>query len=121
MEKTVLIVDDSESIRNILKLTLSFKGYHILEAEDGQKALDTLREKECDLVITDIAMPNMTGLELLDKIRNELENKTLPVIVCTAEKVEQREDILKRGADSILAKPVSPFGLLETVEKLLTA
>lgn len=119
MSKTILIVDDSEGIRTILKMTLEFKGYNILEAEDGQRAYETLKETTCDLVITDLAMPRMTGLELLVKIRKELQNTDMPVIICTAEKGANEEEFLQKGANKIMTKPVAPFDLLGVVEALI--
>jgi len=119
MPKTILIVDDSESIRTILKLTLQFNGYGILEAEDGKKACEILERSPCDLVITDIAMPVMTGIDLLEKIREDLNRADLPVIICTAEKASQHEDLLKKGATKLMEKPVSPRELLDIVKNLL--
>jgi two-component system chemotaxis response regulator CheY len=120
MSKTVLIADDSASIRNILKLTLEFKGYTVLEAEDGKAAYETLKSTACDLLISDIAMPSMSGLELLSKVRQTLQNKTLPVIICTAEKDIKEEEIIRRGANKVLIKPVSPRELLAIVEGLIS-
>jgi len=118
MAKTILVVDDSKSIRDIMRMTLQFKGYSVLEAEDGDEAYDMLKEKECDLVITDIAMPNMSGTELLKKIRGELK-LTVPVIICSAEKSISEESFLQHGANKLLIKPVPPHTLLELVEGLL--
>jgi two-component system chemotaxis response regulator CheY len=120
MTKTILIVDDSESIRTILRLTLQFSGYQILEAEDGKQACEILERNLCDLVITDLAMPVMTGVDLLRKIREELKNTALPIIICTAEKASQQEDLLKKGATMLMEKPVSPRELLEIVKNILS-
>lgn len=119
MPKTILVVDDSESIRTILKLTLQFKGYKVIEAEDGVEAYEILKEKPLDLLITDISMPKMSGLELLNKVRQELNNTTLPIIICTAEKEANEEQILSKGANKILIKPVSPNDLLVHVQSLI--
>lgn len=119
MPKTILIVDDSESIRTILRLTLQFSGYGILEAEDGKQACEILECSPCDLVITDIAMPVMTGIDLLKKIREDLNRADLPVIIFTAEKAYQHEDLLKKGATKLMEKPISPRELLDIVKNLL--
>lgn len=119
MKRTILIVDDTETIRNLLKLTLQFKGYNVLEAEDGKQALGILRNTPCDLLITDIAMPNMSGLELLNRVREELGNQTMPIIVCTAEAQATEGDILRRGANKLLLKPCPPLELIEAVHGLL--
>lgn len=118
MPKTILIADDSTSIRSIFKMSLEFKGYRIIEAEDGSKAWEILQSEPCDLLISDLAMPGMTGLELLQKVRAEHPNKALPVIICTAERVKT-EDIISRGADKLLPKPCSPVELMRVVEALL--
>jgi len=120
MPKTILIVDDSDSIRTILRLTLQFSGYEILEAEDGKQAYEILERCPCDLVITDLAMPVMTGVELLCKIRDESRRKDIPVIVCTAEKTSQQDDLLEKGVTKLMEKPISPRELLDIVKNLLT-
>jgi two-component system chemotaxis response regulator CheY len=119
VSKTILIVDDSESIRTILKLTLQFRGYTILEAEDGEEAYKVLRESPCDLLVTDLAMPHMSGLDLLSRVRGELKMETLPVIVCTAEETPDPGVYIKKGANHVMIKPVSPLDFLKIVEKLL--
>ncbi|MBN1900938.1 response regulator [Candidatus Sumerlaeota bacterium] len=118
--RTILIVDDSESIRTILKLTLQFKGYKIMEAGDGEEGYKILQKDSCDLLITDLAMPHMSGLELIDKVRGELNLDSLPVIICTAEETPDPGVYIKRGATQVLMKPVSPLDLLKTVETLLS-
>ena len=119
MPKTILVVDDSESIRTILKLTLQFKGYTVIEAEDGMQAYEILKVQLVDLLITDISMPKMTGLELLNKVRQEMNNTTLPIIICTAEKNVSEEKFLSEGANKILMKPVPPHEILNEVQNLI--
>ena len=119
MPKTILIVDDSESIRTILKLTLEFKGYTVIEAEDGKKAFEILKQTDCDLVIADIVMPHMSGVELLNKVRHTLKKEDLPVIICTAEENVNEEEFIRKGASKLLIKPFSPRSLLEIVDSLI--
>ena len=119
MPGRVLIVDDSESIRSIFKMTLKYKGYEVTEACDGQEAYDLLKTNSYDLVISDIAMPIMTGIELLKKIRTELHLETLPVVICTAEKDAPEEEFIKRGANRVIQKPISPLEILQLVENLI--
>ncbi len=119
MAKKLLIVDDNESIRDVCKLTLEFKGYEVIAAADGQEGLELLRAGSFDLVITDVAMPRMTGLELLDKIRGELAIRDMPVIVFTAEEFINAEEVLARGASQCFRKPFSPIDLMAAVEGLL--
>jgi len=119
MAGRILIADDSASIREIAKLTLQFKGYEVIEAKDGREAYETLSATDCDLLITDLAMPNMSGAELLNKIRVEMKNETLPIIVCTAEEKADRGELLLKGANAVVKKPFSPIELMEKVEALL--
>lgn len=118
MTKKVLIVDDSDSVRNILKLTLKLKGYQTVEAQNGQEAYDLIKQSDFDLIISDIDMPIMNGLELLNKVRKELNNKTVPLVICTAEKLSNEEDIIAQGATKIIHKPFSPNELLDLILKI---
>jgi len=119
MPKTVLIADDNENVRVILKLTLQFKGYNLIEVEDGAEAIEALKANAVDLLISDISMPNMTGLELLSKLRADPQFAKLPVIICSAEKGVTTDDLIARGANAFLLKPCSPKELLETVKNLI--
>jgi CheY-like chemotaxis protein len=121
MGKTVLIADDNESVRTILKLTLQFKGYTIIEVDDGAKALDLLSSGQTpvDLLISDIAMPNMSGLELLARLRSEERFASLPILICSAEEDATEADMLKRGATAFLVKPCPPSKLLDTVRGMI--
>jgi two-component system chemotaxis response regulator CheY len=117
MSKTIIIADDSESIRTVLKMTLEFKGHRVIEAANGREAWEQLQAGECDLLITDLAMPEMSGLELLQKIRREQHNDALPIIVCTAEAMGNEAKYLEQGANDLLNKPISPIELLELVAR----
>lgn len=119
MSKSILIVDDSASIREILRYSLEFKGYAIQEAQDGKEGWEMLQQQPFDLVISDLAMPNMNGVELLQKIRSEHNNPDLPLILCTAEDVGGGEEYIKKGANRLIKKPLSPKELLEFVTELL--
>ena len=120
MAKRVLLADDNESVRTILKLTLQFKGCTVIEVEDGAKAFEALKaDSTIDLLVTDIAMPGLSGLELLAKIRADPSLQKLPIVVCSAEADAKEADILARGADAFLPKPCSPVKLMETVARLL--
>lgn len=122
--RTFLVVDDSATIRQLLTLTLrKFNGggqLKIIEATDGREALEKVRMAHYDLVLTDIKMPNMDGLEFLNRVRNELENKTLPIVIISTKGEE--EDVARGmalGATAYLTKPVSAPKLLETIGRIL--
>jgi CheY-like chemotaxis protein len=119
MPGTILIADDNEAIRSILKMTLEFGGYRVEEAVDGRQAFERLSQGSYALLISDIDMPHVTGHELLDKVRTELGALDLPVIICTAELKIDRNRLIERGANLVLRKPVPPTALLEAVAGLI--
>lgn len=120
MPKTILIADDNTEIRSIIKFTLQFKGYTVIEAEDGKVAFEILQKgTPVDLLISDIDMPNVNGMELLRKIRQELGNTTLPIVICSGERDVDEEDVLHKGANRMMPKPFSPIKLMEIVQALL--
>lgn len=119
MPKTILIADDNESVRTVIRLSLQFKGHTLIEVDDGAKALARLGEGGIDLLISDIAMPNMNGLELLDRVRKDDRFKALPVLICSAEEDATEEGMIARGASAFLVKPCRPMDLMQTVDRLL--
>jgi two-component system chemotaxis response regulator CheY len=122
---TFLVVDDSATIRQLLTLTLrkySRGGQlKIIEATDGREALEKVRLASYDLVLTDIKMPNMDGLEFVHRVRTELNNAALPIIIIST---KGEEDDVARGmalgATAYLTKPVSAPKLLETIGRILS-
>jgi len=114
----ILVVDDESRIRKLLKDFFSQKGYTVLEAEDGKKALDIFEEdKNIDLIILDVMMPNMDGWSTLRKIRN---TSNVPVIMLTA-RGEEHDELFgfELGVDEYISKPFSPKILVARVEALL--
>ena len=120
MEGTyILVVDDESRMRKLLKDFLSVKGYHILEAEDGEKALEIFEENrnKVKLVLLDVMMPKLDGWSVLRKIRQE---SNLPVIMLTARGEEQDELFgFELGVDEYISKPFSPKILVARVEAIL--
>ncbi|HMB15509.1 MAG TPA: response regulator [Pelovirga sp.] len=116
---TILTVDDSKSIRQMVSFTLQQAGYDVIEAEDGQDALTKLTA-EVKLVLTDLNMPNMNGIELIKAIRANGAYKFLPVIMLTT---ESQDDIKQQGraagATGWIVKPFNPDQLLGVVGKVL--
>ena len=120
MEKTLLIVDDSFSMREMLRMTLDTCGYRVLEAADGHAALDVLKREEVDLVITDVHMPRLDGLGLLRAIRSHAQRKFLPVIMLTTESDGPiREQGREAGARAWMVKPFSAASLTAVVQRVL--
>ena len=119
-QQTILIVDDSSSVRNLVEFILDADGYKVIQAEDGQQAWNMLQRVKPNLVLTDFEMPNMTGVELLQRIREQDRFNDVPVIMLTARKGEEDEVFgLKAGADDYLGKPVEPLKLQARVRKIL--
>jgi len=116
----ILIVDDSRTVRQLLKMIL-IKGLpcQVNEAADGAEALISIQNEPYDLVVTDINMPNMDGLSLVKKVRNEMGLPIPMVIITTMGKETDRDRGLKLGANSYLTKPFNASKVLATVSELL--
>ncbi|MCD4674739.1 MAG: response regulator [Desulfobacula sp.] len=122
-KKTILIIDDMKQIRDILWFSLKQEGYKPILAENGQKGLDYLFDKDnsVDLVILDVMMPKMNGYEVLEEIRTSIDpaSKT-PVIMLTAK--AQKDDVIKglaRGADDYILKPYKFADVLAKIQKFI--
>jgi signal transduction histidine kinase len=117
--KTILLADDEENLRTLVRTTLDQPGYRILETEDGTAALALARRERPDVVVLDWMMPGMTGLEVLTELRRDRATAAIPIILLTAK--GQREDVaqaMANGASAYLVKPFSPLDLLAKVEEL---
>ena len=113
-----MIVDDDESVRSLLRMTLPEDGYEIDEATDGEQALALVEERIPDLVLLDWKMPGRHGSLVLDELKSR--HPQLPVIVLTAEIAEHHRNLAESlKVDVFLTKPFSPLELLETIERLL--
>jgi two-component system, chemotaxis family, chemotaxis protein CheY len=119
MAKTILTVDDSASVRQMVKFTLSEAGYAVIEAKDGQEALAKLASP-VNLVITDLNMPRLDGLGLIRSIRANPALKALPVVMLTTESQEERKRAGREaGATGWIVKPFSPQQIVAVVKKVL--
>ncbi len=122
-ETTVLVVDDSPTFRTMvsfaLKRVASFDKE--IQAADGLEALDALAKNSVDIIICDVNMPNMNGLEFLKTVKSDENFKSVPVIMLTTEgKDSDREKARKLGADAYLNKPFKPNILKKEIDRLLT-
>jgi two-component system, chemotaxis family, chemotaxis protein CheY len=117
---TILTVDDSRSMRMLLRATLAGQGYTVSEAEDGQEALEWLETHEVDLVITDINMPRLDGFGFIEKLRGENRRHVdRPILVLTTESSEEKKDRARRaGATGWIVKPFDPEKLLAAVRRV---
>ncbi len=119
-QQTVLVVDDSSSVRNLVEFVLDADGFKVIQAEDGQQAWNLLQRMKPNLVLTDCEMPNMSGMELLKHIREHDRFNDVPVILLTGRRSEEDEVLgLKAGADDYIGKPVEPLKLQARVRKTL--
>ncbi|MFW6179944.1 MAG: response regulator [Desulfohalobiaceae bacterium] len=119
MAKTIMTVDDSSSVRQMVSYTLQDAGYEVLEATDGQDALNKLKG-QVDMIITDLNMPNMDGIELIRQVRQISEYKFMPIVMLTTESQdEKKQEGKKAGASGWIVKPFKPPQILSVVQKLL--
>ena len=115
--KTILICDDEPALRELVRASLS-DGYRFAEASDGLLAIELAREVEPDVVILDLMLPRLGGLEVLAQLREDEHLRDVPVLVITAWN-ETREDVLAAGAADFVAKPFDPEELKAAIEELL--
>lgn len=119
MGKKILVVDDAAFMRTTIKNTLAKAGYdQLVEAGDGQQAVEAFQKEAPDLVIMDITMPNMDGIQALQAIKNL--NKSAKVVMCSAMGQETMVvQAIQLGALDFIVKPFKPDRILKTVEKIL--
>ncbi|MCC6657005.1 MAG: response regulator [Rhodocyclaceae bacterium] len=120
MGKTILIVDDSASLRQVVNLTLQGAGYEVIEACDGKDALVKLDGKKVHLIISDVNMPNMDGISLLKEVKKHPSYKFTPIIMLTTEAGEnKKQEGQAAGAKAWVVKPFQPQQMLAAVSKLV--
>lgn len=118
MAKKILIADDSSSMRTMVSYTLTEAGYEVVAAVDGEDALSKFNS-EIKVVVTDLNMPKLNGIELIKKIRSGIVNRFLPIIMLTTEsEVTKKEEGKRAGATAWIVKPFMPKDLIETVKKV---
>lgn len=118
MTKTALTVDDSKTMRDMVSFTLKNAGYSVIDAEDGQDALNKLTGP-VDVVITDLNMPNMNGLELIRALRAKPEYRAVPILMLTTESDDSKKGEGKAaGATGWIVKPFNPEKLVQVVNKV---
>ena len=125
MAKKVMIVDDSKTIRSSVEYTLSKDGYEVVKAEDGKEGLEKLegfnsKQERPEMIITDINMPNMGGIEFITEVKDKSGLKFIPILVLTTESQDKMKEKGKEaGAAGWLVKPFDPQQLIEVVEKFV--
>jgi two-component system chemotaxis response regulator CheY len=120
MAKTILAVDDSASIRQMVSFTLKSAGYDVVEAVDGQDGLDKAKTKSINLVLTDQNMPRMDGLTLIKSLRGLPQYASTPILMLTTESSDaMKSQGRAAGATGWLVKPFDPQKLIEVVRKVI--
>lgn len=122
MAKTILVVDDAMTVRNLAKFALSKGGYTIIEAEDGVQGLNAAKGNTVDLIISDLNMPNMNGLEMAKAIKGDAALKHIPIFMLTT---EASQEVALQGKEigimAWIVKPFVPDKLLAAVQKVVGA
>jgi len=120
MNKTILVVDDSVSIRESVSFFLNEAGYTILKAGDGEEALKLFNDQKIDLLLTDLHMPKMNGIELIKNVRQLDHYKRIPILLLTTETLKEKKlEAKKSGATGWLNKPFDKEKLNSVIKKLI--
>lgn len=120
MAKTILIVDDSTTLRQVVSIALKGAGYDVIEASDGKDALDKLTGQKVHLIISDVNMPNMDGITFVTEMKKLPAYKFTPVIMLTTEAGEDKKTAGQAaGAKAWVIKPFKPEQMLDAVSKLI--
>lgn len=122
MKKSVLVIDDEKDIRELLQYNLSKEGYEVLTAKTGEEGFETARSKKPDLIVLDLMLPGVDGLEICRMLRANASTKHLPILMLTAKGTETDQVVgLELGADEYIVKPFSVKVLLARVKNLFRA
>lgn len=120
MQKTIMAVDDSASVRQMVGFTLKEAGYEVIEATDGIDALSKLIGKQISMILTDLNMPKMDGIEMIRQVRSNSNYKYIPIVLLTTEsQTNKKQEGKMAGATGWIVKPFKPEQLLAVVRKLL--
>jgi DNA-binding response OmpR family regulator len=121
-DSTVLVVDDDPVILKLLEVNFEMEGFTVLVARDGQEGIDVARADQPDLIVSDIMMPKVSGLELVTALKGDPTTSEIPIILLSAK--AQNADVrsgLDAGADDYVTKPFEPLDLVDRVNRLLEA
>jgi DNA-binding response OmpR family regulator len=118
MVKRILVVEDDEDSREMLKALLESKGFEVTTAENGLEGLEAAKAERPDIIVTNICMPKLDGVGLIEYIREQPEFDTVPIVVLSAVGSGDRSRAVKAGADQVMTKPVDPGALIVSMDKL---
>ena len=115
-----MTADDSASVRQMVSFTLKDAGYTVIEAVDGRDALEKLQTGNVNMLITDLNMPNIDGINLIKQVRSQQQHKFMPIIMLTTESQDSKKQLGKAaGATGWIVKPFKPEQLISVVKKVL--
>ncbi|PYT05866.1 MAG: two-component system response regulator [Acidobacteria bacterium] len=120
MPKKILVVDDNLDTRELTHLHLTTEGFTVVVASDGREGLYLAGAEHPDLIITDISMPGLDGVEMVQQVRQQPELKNVPILVLTAMGKEEMEQAIKAGANRAMNKPVLLDALADDVREMLS-
>lgn len=122
MSHTIMVVDDSASLRQVVAIALRGAGYTVVEAKDGQDALNQLTGQRLSLIISDVNMPNMDGISFVKAVKQLANYRFTPIIMLTTEsEPEKMKQGQAAGAKAWVVKPFQPAQMLDAVSKLISA
>jgi len=119
-KQTILVVDDEKDLLDLIEYNLKKEGFEVLKAENGEQGIQTARDQKPDLVLLDIMMPKMDGLEVCNVLREDKELSRIPIIFLTARSDEKTEvEGLNKGGDDYITKPISTTKLISRIKAVL--
>ena len=121
MKRTILTIDDSRTMREMLKVTLASSGFTVVQAEDGQHGIEVLEgmEIEPDVIITDINMPRKDGFQFIEEVRADASRRAIPILVLTTESdAEKKQRARLAGATGWIVKPSDPTKLVDAINRV---
>ena len=119
-DKNVMVVEDNEKNRKLMRVVLKAKGYNIIEASTGEEALNLLKNQKPDIILMDIQLPGIDGITLIKQIKGDITTKDIPIIAVTAYAMKGDEQkILETGCDAYVSKPINTQELPLIVEKYI--
>jgi two-component system chemotaxis response regulator CheY len=119
MSKTILTVDDSRTMREMLLLALQSAGFQVLQAEDGLKGLEVLQGSCADVIITDINMPRLDGFGFIERVRKDQTHRAVPILVLSTESdAEKKNRARTAGATGWIVKPFHPEKLVQAIRRV---
>ncbi len=118
--KTILVVDDEKDLLDLIEYNLKKEGFNVLKAENGEEGIKIAKEHKPDLVLMDIMMPKMDGMEAVEKMRRDDDLKSIPIIFLTARSDEKTEvEGLNKGGDDYITKPISTTKLISRIKAVM--